>query len=68
LNRGGYIEGSASIFDGNDLIRESGEGIVVVIIQYRLGVFGFLAGQRVKEGGALNAGLRTCLEPYILHC
>lgn len=57
--RGGYIAGSASSFDGNDLIRESGEGVVVVIIQYRLGVFGFLPGQKVKDGGALNAGLRT---------
>ncbi|KAF9557097.1 alpha/beta-hydrolase [Agrocybe pediades] len=57
IHGGGYIEGSASSFDGNDLIRESGEGIVVVVIQYRLGLFGFLPGQKVKEGGALNAGL-----------
>jgi len=56
--RGGYVAGGASSFDGNDLIRESGEGVVVVIIQYRLGVFGFLPGQKVKDGGALNAGLR----------
>lgn len=30
---------------------------VSVIIQYRLGAFGFLAGQDVKKGGVLNAGL-----------
>ena len=30
---------------------------MAVFIQYRLGVFGFLAGEKVKEGGALNAGL-----------
>ena len=31
--------------------------VVAVVIQYRLGVFGFLSGEKVKEGGALNAGL-----------
>ena len=55
--RGGYVEGSASEFNGNDLVREGGGGTVAVFIQYRLGVFGFLAGEKVKEGGALNAGL-----------
>lgn len=63
--RGGYVAGSATGFDGNDLIRESGEGVVVVVIQYRLGVFGFLPGQKVKNGGALNAGLRGSLSDYI---
>jgi cholinesterase len=60
--RGAYVLGSATgffgtFYDGNDLIRESGEGVVVVVIQYRLGLFGFLSGQKVKDGGALNAGL-----------
>lgn len=55
---GGYVGGSASTFDGNDLLRESGNGVVVVIIQYRLGLFGFLPGAQVKAQGALNAGLR----------
>jgi len=32
-----------------------------VVIQYRLGLFGFLAGAKVKSGGALNAGLREFL-------
>lgn len=32
-------------------------GFISVIIQYRLGAFGFLAGDDVKEDGALNAGL-----------
>lgn len=44
-------------FSGNDLVREAGGGVVAVLIQYRLGVFGFLPGEKVKEGGALNAGL-----------
>ncbi|KAF7335451.1 Carboxylic ester hydrolase [Mycena venus] len=54
---GGYVAGSASEFDGEDLIRQSNRGIVVVIIQYRLGIFGFLAGAAVKRNGTLNAGL-----------
>lgn len=33
---------------------------VTVTINYRLGMFGFLAGQEVKDGGALNAGIREC--------
>ena len=49
--------GNESQFNGNDLIREAGGGVVAVFIQYRLGVFGFLPGEKVKEGGALNAGL-----------
>ncbi|KAF8869965.1 alpha beta-hydrolase [Infundibulicybe gibba] len=65
IHGGGYMQGGASltlpgtdvIYDGNDLIREANGGVVAVIIQYRLGVFGFLPGTKVKEGGALNAGL-----------
>jgi hypothetical protein len=40
----------------------------VVVIQYRLGLFGFLAGSGVKEGGGdLNVGLceYTCCQ-YVL--
>jgi hypothetical protein len=67
-NRGGYSRGSASgignsdFFDGNDLIHESplGSPVVVVVIQYRLGLFGFLAGSEVGEKGALNVGLCEC--------
>ena len=40
---------------------ESNHGLIVVIIQYRLGLFGFLAGEAVKCGGAPNAGLREFL-------
>lgn len=57
IHGGGYVEGSASALDGNDILRESGEGAIAVLIQYRLGLFGFLPGQKVKDGGVLNAGL-----------
>ncbi|KAK0196595.1 Alpha/Beta hydrolase protein [Armillaria mellea] len=58
-----YVSGGANGFsgpdayNGNDLVRESGDGVVTVVIQYRLGLFGFLAGKAVKAEGGLNAGL-----------
>ncbi|KAK0239584.1 Alpha/Beta hydrolase protein [Armillaria nabsnona] len=64
IHGGGYDVGGANgftpgpdLFNGNDLIRESGDKVIVVVIQYRLGLFGFLAGASVKAHGALNAGL-----------
>ncbi|KAG1779477.1 Alpha/Beta hydrolase protein [Suillus placidus] len=65
IHGGGYAVGSASPLNGADLIIDSNHGVVVVLIQYRLGLFGmclhcqlgFLPGKAVKEGGALNAGL-----------
>ncbi|KAF8801557.1 alpha/beta-hydrolase [Phlegmacium glaucopus] len=57
IHGGGYVRGNASLFNGNNLLREAGGGVVAVIIQYRLGLFGFLPGEKVKKGGALNAGL-----------
>jgi len=57
IHGGGYIAGAASGLNGEDLIRQSNRGVVVVLIQYRLGIFGFLAGSVVKRDGTLNAGL-----------
>ncbi|KAF5345008.1 hypothetical protein D9757_013981 [Collybiopsis confluens] len=57
IHGGGYIMGGASTNPGGDLVRESHNEIVVVVIQYRLGLFGFLAGSEVKANGDLNAGL-----------
>ncbi|KAJ7470993.1 Alpha/Beta hydrolase protein [Mycena latifolia] len=57
IHGGGYLAGAANMYNGEDLVRQSNRGIVVVVIQYRLGVFGFLPGAEVKKNGALNAGL-----------
>ncbi|KAJ4480046.1 Alpha/Beta hydrolase protein [Lentinula aciculospora] len=65
IHGGGYIMGGADTFTGSDLVREANNEIVLVIIQYRLGLFGFLAGSEVKENGDLNAGLREYLPPEI---
>ncbi|KLO13416.1 cephalosporin esterase [Schizopora paradoxa] len=43
IHGGGYADGGAVGFDGSDLIREAGGGIVAVEVQYRLGLFGTLS-------------------------
>ncbi|KAJ7732174.1 Alpha/Beta hydrolase protein [Mycena metata] len=57
IHGGGYLAGQASAYNGADVINQSNRGVVIVAIQYRLGVFGFLPGAKVKANGALNAGL-----------
>ncbi|KAG6895967.1 hypothetical protein C0992_011221, partial [Termitomyces sp. T32_za158] len=69
IHGGGYQAGSAAGFSGEDLIREANGGVVAVVIQYRLGVLGFLAGKEVQSGGVLNAGLcaGSVLQHVIAH-
>jgi carboxylesterase type B len=38
-------------------MKQNDNGFISVIIQYRLGAFGFLSSEDVKKGGTLNAGL-----------
>ncbi|KAJ7675717.1 Alpha/Beta hydrolase protein [Mycena polygramma] len=57
IHGGGYVMGSASQYNGAEIVQESKNQVVVVVIQYRLGLFGFLAGQEIKDGGVLNTGL-----------
>lgn len=38
-------------------MKQNDNDFISVIIQYRLGAFGFLSSEDVKKGGALNAGL-----------
>ncbi|KAF7344320.1 Carboxylic ester hydrolase [Mycena sanguinolenta] len=40
IHGGGYVSGAASGYDEEDIINQSARGVVVVSIQYRLGVFG----------------------------
>ncbi|KAA1475667.1 alpha/beta-hydrolase [Dentipellis sp. KUC8613] len=57
IHGGGYDGGNVSIYPAQDFVKESNFSVVSVNIQYRLGLFGFLGGQKIKDGGALNAGL-----------
>lgn len=44
-------------FNGTEVIQKSGGNIVFVNFNYRVGALGFLASERVREDGDLNAGL-----------
>ncbi|KAJ7149873.1 Alpha/Beta hydrolase protein [Mycena crocata] len=57
IHGGGYVLGASWQHRGTDLIDQSNRGVVVVVIQYRLGLFGFLSGSEVKKNGTLNTGL-----------
>ncbi|KAF9499968.1 alpha/beta-hydrolase [Pleurotus eryngii] len=57
IHGGGYSLGNASSYDGTNLVRESNDAVVVVSVQYRLGIFDFLSSAKIRENGALNAGL-----------
>ncbi|KAH7050133.1 acetylcholinesterase precursor [Macrophomina phaseolina] len=53
---GGYSRGNASFFQPEALMNANGNGFVSVIVQYRLGAFGWLASEEVAKKGALNVG------------
>ncbi|KAL1742072.1 Alpha/Beta hydrolase protein [Schizophyllum fasciatum] len=61
---GGYASGSASgllgtdIWDGKYPLTRAKGGLVVVVVQYRLGMYGFLAGKEVHAAGGANAGIQ----------
>ncbi|KAG9127263.1 hypothetical protein FRC07_015121 [Ceratobasidium sp. 392] len=57
VHGGGYFAGFAASYDPTAMIQASNNSFVAVIIQYRLGMFGFLPGTEVKKHGDLNAGL-----------
>ena len=53
-----YEAGAAVGNPGSDLVKNARSEMITVVIQYRLGLFGFLAGSGVKEGGGdVNVGL-----------
>ncbi|KAJ8496644.1 hypothetical protein ONZ45_g12373 [Pleurotus djamor] len=57
VHGGGYLLGNATMFDPTHIVSISKQSIIAVGIQYRLGIFGFLAGSEVKANGNLNSGL-----------
>ncbi|TEA14511.1 Lipase 4 [Colletotrichum sidae] len=56
IHGGGYGIGFGRQ-DMSELINDNDKRFVVVVIQYRLGAFGFLSSADVKSRGAVNAGL-----------
>jgi carboxylesterase type B len=57
IHGGGHNLFSITGLDPTEIMKQNSNGFVSVIIQYRLGAFGFLGGEDVKEDGLLNAGL-----------
>ncbi|OCL12110.1 alpha/beta-hydrolase [Glonium stellatum] len=65
IHGGGYALGDSATAPGQALVHHSRSNLIYVAIQYRLGSFGFLAGDEVKADGVWNAGLldqRAALE------
>jgi len=62
---GGYILGAKDqlqdfglpFYDGSGLVSQSGNNLIFVGSNYRLGAFGFLAGKTMEQQGLPNAGL-----------
>ncbi|KAI7285258.1 hypothetical protein KC345_g1846 [Hortaea werneckii] len=52
-------------FNATQVIEESGHSMVFVQINYRVGAFGFLASEDIRENGDLNVGLLD--QRYALH-
>jgi carboxylesterase type B len=50
-------DNSAREFDPTPMINYSNDSFVAVIIQYRLGAFGFLNSPQMASAGGLNAGI-----------
>ncbi|KAH7117727.1 Alpha/Beta hydrolase protein [Dendryphion nanum] len=57
IHGGGYALFSTTGLDPTEFLGTNNNNFIAVTIQYRLGAFGFLAGDDIKSDGALNAGL-----------
>ncbi|KAI0419730.1 Alpha/Beta hydrolase protein [Xylaria grammica] len=53
----GYTANSNADWNGTAVVERSGRQMLLVNFNYRVGLFGFLAGERVRADGDLNAGL-----------
>lgn len=62
IQGGGFNSNSNANYNGTGLIEASGKDIVVVTFNYRVGPYGFLAGEEVQRGGSLNNGLKDQLK------
>lgn len=54
---GGYAINSNTHYNGTGVVEQSGHNIVFVYVNYRVGVYGFLASESIRQNGDLNAGL-----------
>ncbi|KAL9595650.1 MAG: hypothetical protein Q9219_006318 [cf. Caloplaca sp. 3 TL-2023] len=64
LQGGGFIQNDGT-YNGAPLIQASGMQMIVVSLNYRVGPYGFLASNEIREGGSLNNGLKD--QRHALH-
>lgn len=79
LTQPGYVFNSNANYNGAEVVEQSGHNIVMVNFNYRVGVWGFLASERLRKDGDLNVGLldqrklllwvkqyisKVCVEPH----
>jgi carboxylesterase type B len=57
IQGGGYAMNGNGDINGTQVVANSGHNIVFVNINYRVGALGFLASEKVRADGVLNAGL-----------
>ena len=65
IHGGGYTQGSAQSPRPDSMMWRANGSFVWVSLQYRLGMFGFMAGRDIYDNGELNCGLldqRAALE------
>mmetsp|Transcript_6204 Transcript_6204/g.9354 ORF Transcript_6204/g.9354 Transcript_6204/m.9354 type:complete len:553 (+) Transcript_6204:108-1766(+) len=70
IHGGSYISGSSKFYPGEDIVEYWGGQIIVVTLDYRLNVFGFIASEELRKqdpnmGSSGNYGLqdqRMCLQ------
>lgn len=57
ISGGGYSGLSNANYRGTDVIPASNHSIILVNFNYRVGAFGFLASEKIRQDGSLNVGL-----------
>ncbi|KAK4170113.1 lipase 1 [Cladorrhinum sp. PSN259] len=57
IQGGGYNANTNGNWNGSEVVEKSGHNLILVNFNYRVGIWGFLAGERVRADGVLNAGL-----------
>lgn len=65
IQGGGYANNSNANYNGTEVVVNSGYDVILVNFNYRVGPLGFLASEKVRQDGTLNAGLldqRAALE------
>jgi acetylcholinesterase len=57
IQGGGYNTNSNANINGTKVLQQSNNSIVMVNFNYRVSLWGFLASEKVRADGDLNAGL-----------